>query len=105
MTDCRWDRDVKAHLLREHRSDCIAVGCKGCKPCTHDEHGNPVRHCRTRNRCTSHLGWDEAAQLVRDGVAKAIQAGKVTYDLARQREGATEVKASVFGEEIVKHMG
>jgi isocitrate dehydrogenase len=51
-----------------------------------------------------HLGWDEAAQLVRNGVAGALQAGRVTYDLARQREGATEVKASEFGDEIVNHM-
>ncbi|MGH2542500.1 MAG: NADP-dependent isocitrate dehydrogenase, partial [Ardenticatenaceae bacterium] len=52
-----------------------------------------------------HLGWDEAAGLVHQGIAGAIQAGRVTYDLARQREGATEVKASEFGEEIIRHMG
>lgn len=58
---CRWDRETKRHLTREHRDDCTAVSCGGCRPCTHDEHGNPVRHCRTRLRCTSHLGWDEHA--------------------------------------------
>ncbi len=51
-----------------------------------------------------HLAWDEAAALVRAGVAAAIQAGVVTYDLARQRQGATEVSASAFGEEIVRRM-
>ncbi|MDQ4078959.1 MAG: isocitrate dehydrogenase (NADP(+)) [Chloroflexota bacterium] len=51
-----------------------------------------------------HLGWDEAAELVRQGVEGAIQAGRVTYDLARQREGATQVRASEFGEEIVRQM-
>ena len=51
-----------------------------------------------------HLGWDEAAERVREGVAAAIAAGRVTYDLARQREGATEVKASEFGDEIIRHM-
>ncbi len=56
---CRWDREAKAHLLREHRSDCNIVECRGCLPCMHDDAGNPVRHCRTRTRCTSHLGWDD----------------------------------------------
>lgn len=51
-----------------------------------------------------HLGWNEAAELVRTGVAAAIQGGRVTYDLARQREGTTEVSASAFGEEIIRHM-
>lgn len=56
---CRWDRDAKKHLTREHLTECVTVACKGCRPCTHDEDGNPARHCRARNRCTSHLGWDD----------------------------------------------
>lgn len=57
---CRWDREAKAHLTREHLADCVDRLCKGCQPCTtHNDTGNPVRHCRTRRRCTSHLGWTE----------------------------------------------
>lgn len=56
---CRWDRLRKEHLLREHIEDCRDVMCPGCRRCTHDDQGNPVRHCRTRLRCTSHLGWTE----------------------------------------------
>lgn len=55
---CRYERETKAHLTREHKVDCVDRLCKGCQPCTQDE-GNPVRHCRTRLRCTSHLGWTE----------------------------------------------
>lgn len=51
-----------------------------------------------------HMGWDAAAELVRNGVAGAIQAKTVTYDLARQTTGATEIKASAFGEAIIAHM-
>jgi isocitrate dehydrogenase len=51
-----------------------------------------------------HLGWDDAALLVREGITGAIQSGHVTYDLARQLDGGTEVKASEFGETIIKHM-
>lgn len=58
---CRWDRDAEKHLLREHRTDCTTNGCLGCLPCTHDHDGNPVRHCRTRRRCTSHLPWGQYA--------------------------------------------
>ena len=35
---------------------------------------------------------------------RAIAAKTVTYDFARQMEGAKEVKCSEFGKEIVKHM-
>lgn len=61
MTYCRWDRTAERHLLREHRPDCTSPICRGCQPCRHDDDGNPVRHCRVRRRCTSHLGWDEHA--------------------------------------------
>lgn len=56
---CRWDRAAQAHLTREHLPECVDRDCKGCRPCTHDGDGNPVRHCRTRLRCTSHLDWHE----------------------------------------------
>lgn len=60
MKTCRYDRATKKHLTREHLPECVDVLCAGCRPCTHEE-GNPVRHCRTRARCTSHLGWTEHA--------------------------------------------
>lgn len=56
---CRYDRATKKHLLREHRAECIDRECEGCQPCTHDDAGNPVTHCRTRTRCTGHLAWGE----------------------------------------------
>jgi len=51
-----------------------------------------------------HLGWNEAAANVRDSLMSTIAAKTVTYDLARQMEGATEVKCSEFAEAMVKHM-
>ncbi len=51
-----------------------------------------------------HLGWDEAAKLVIRGLERAIQNKTVTYDLARQMEGATQVSTSGFGEQIVANM-
>ena len=51
-----------------------------------------------------YLGWREAADLIIHALKEAILAKKVTYDLARQMEGAVEVSCSQFGHEIVKHM-
>lgn len=50
-----------------------------------------------------YLGWDEAAKLIHKGLGAAIGAKKVTYDFARLMEGATEIKCSEFGDEIIKH--
>ena len=51
-----------------------------------------------------HLGWGEAADLVDHGLEKTIAQKRVTYDLARLMEGATEVKTSQFGDAIIANM-
>jgi isocitrate dehydrogenase len=51
-----------------------------------------------------HLGWKEAADLVIKGMDGAIGAKRVTYDFARQMEGATKVKCSEFGDAVIAHM-
>jgi isocitrate dehydrogenase len=52
-----------------------------------------------------HLGWKSAADLVRSALQRTIRKGTVTYDLARQIQGATEVACSRFAEEMVQQMG
>ncbi len=52
-----------------------------------------------------YLGWREAGNLLRDGVKKTIAHKIVTYDLARQMEGATEVKTSTFADAVVRNLG
>lgn len=51
-----------------------------------------------------YLGWQEAADLIYKGLQQAIASKKVTYDFARQMDGATEVKCSAFGDEVIKNM-
>lgn len=51
-----------------------------------------------------HLGWQEAAEAVRQGVIGAINAKQVTYDLARQMAGSTEVACSRFARIVVDNM-
>ena len=51
-----------------------------------------------------HLGWIEAADLILKGLNGAIGSKKVTYDFARLMEGATEIKCSAFGDNMIAHM-
>ena len=51
-----------------------------------------------------YLGWNEAADLIEKGLETAISSKRVTYDFERLMEGATLLKCSEFGEEIVKNM-
>ena len=48
-----------------------------------------------------YLGWTEAADLVEKAMDKVISSGVVTYDFARQMEGAREVRCSEFGQALV----
>jgi len=52
----------------------------------------------------AHLGWQEAAERVRQGLIGAINAKQVTYDLARQMAGSTEVACSRFAQIVIDHM-
>jgi isocitrate dehydrogenase len=51
-----------------------------------------------------YMGWQEAADLINRGLEKAISTKRVTYDFHRLMEGATLLKCSEFGQEIVKNM-
>jgi isocitrate dehydrogenase len=51
-----------------------------------------------------YMGWKEAAALINKGLEAAIASKRVTYDFERQMEGATLLKTSEFGQEIIKNM-
>jgi isocitrate dehydrogenase len=51
-----------------------------------------------------YFGWDEAADLVIKGLEKAIANKRVTYDFHRLMAGATLLKCSEFGDEIIANM-
>ena len=51
-----------------------------------------------------YLGWTEAADLILRALEKTIATKVVTYDFARQMEGAREVRCSEFGKAIVANM-
>ncbi|AMQ05815.1 MULTISPECIES: NADP-dependent isocitrate dehydrogenase [Sporosarcina] len=51
-----------------------------------------------------HLGWNEAAAMITASIEKTIVSKVVTYDFARLMDGATEVKASEFANELIKNL-
>jgi isocitrate dehydrogenase len=51
-----------------------------------------------------YLGWGEAANSIDGALEKTIRQKKVTYDLARQMEGATELKTSQFADAIISNL-
>ena len=51
-----------------------------------------------------YLGWKEAEDRTREALVRTIAQKTVTYDLARQMEGATEVTCSGFAESVVKNL-
>ena len=51
-----------------------------------------------------YMGWIEAADLILKGLNGAIASKRVTYDFARLMDGATEIKCSQFGDNIIQHM-
>jgi isocitrate dehydrogenase len=50
------------------------------------------------------IGWKDVATRLLRGVEGAIASGRVTYDLARQMPGATEVSTSAFADAIIEHL-
>lgn len=51
-----------------------------------------------------HMGWGEAARVIERALEKTVLAGIVTYDLARQLDGAREVRCSQFAAAMVDRM-
>jgi len=51
-----------------------------------------------------YIGWDEAAALIIKGLQGAILKKRVTYDFERLMDGATKLKCSEFGTEIINNM-
>ena len=51
-----------------------------------------------------YLGWDKAAKLIVKGLERSIKKTRVTYDFERLMKGATKLKCSEFGSEIISNM-
>ncbi|MHC5034892.1 MAG: isocitrate dehydrogenase (NADP(+)) [Planctomycetota bacterium] len=65
---------------------------------------NPSSLILSARMMLDYMGWREAAELILEGLKKAVAQKTVTYDLERQMEGATLVKCSEFARAIVDCM-
>jgi isocitrate dehydrogenase len=65
---------------------------------------NPTAMILSGREMLDYLGWDEAADLVRDAVEETISSGKVTYDLHRQIEGGEKLATSEFADAVVENI-
>jgi isocitrate dehydrogenase len=65
---------------------------------------NPGSSILSADMMLRHLGWTEAADLIVRSMEKSIQQKRVTYDFARQMEGATQVSCSGFGQVMIENM-
>ncbi len=66
---------------------------------------NPTAEILAGGMLLEYIGWDEVANMIREGVKRAVQAREVTYDLARKIEGATRVGTQEFAQRVIEAMG
>ncbi|RZS78771.1 NADP-dependent isocitrate dehydrogenase [Pigmentiphaga kullae] len=65
---------------------------------------NPSSEILSGRMMLQHMGWHEAADLILPAMERTIESKRVTYDFARQMEGATQVSCSGFGESVIANM-
>jgi len=65
---------------------------------------NPTAMILSGQLLFDYMGWTDTASLLVDAVETTIAEGMVTYDLARQREDATEVGTEAFADAVVDRL-
>jgi hypothetical protein len=87
-TRCKRRTGDGLYMLPEHLDDCRDRKCNGCKPCTHDDNGNPTVHCEARGSCTEHLDADHPRTCprciawVRADIAQVVRLSLLMLDQA-----------------------
>jgi isocitrate dehydrogenase len=84
---------------------CLAEPVHGSAPkYAGEDKVNPTAMILSGREMLDYLGWDDAAQLVRDAVEQTIVDRTVTYDLHRQIEGGEKLATSEFAEAVVENI-
>lgn len=65
---------------------------------------NPSSVILSGQMMLEYMGWNEAAELITKGIEGAIRNKRVTYDFERLMDGATLLKTSEFGDEMIANM-
>jgi len=84
---------------------CLAEPVHGSAPKYEGEDKvNPTAMILSGREMLDYLGWDDAADLVRDAVEQTIVDRTVTYDLHRQIEGGEKLATSEFADAVVDNI-
>ena len=84
---------------------CLAEPVHGSAPKYEGEDKvNPTAMILSGREMLEYLGWDDAADLVRDAVEQTIVDRTVTYDLHRQIEGGEKLATSEFADTVVERI-
>ena len=84
---------------------CLAEPVHGSAPKYEGEDKvNPTAMILSGREMLEYIGWDDAADLVRDAVEQTIVDRTVTYDLHRQIEGGEKLATSEFAEAVVDNL-
>jgi len=84
---------------------CLAEPVHGSAPkYAGQDKVNPTAMILSGRIMLEYLGWQDAADLVKDAIEATIAEKYVTYDLHRQVEGGTKVKTSEYAERITEHI-
>ena len=65
---------------------------------------NPTAMTLSGRLMLEYLGWDDAADLVRDALEAQVASKRVTYDIERQIEGGERIATSEFAAEVVERI-
>ncbi|MGM0381330.1 MAG: isocitrate dehydrogenase (NADP(+)) [bacterium] len=65
---------------------------------------NPTAIILSACEMLEHIGLSEAAGAIKTAIKRTVNQKTVTYDLARQMEGATKVKCSEYGEKLIENL-
>ncbi|QWC18744.1 isocitrate dehydrogenase (NADP(+)) [Halorubrum sp. 2020YC2] len=84
---------------------CLAEPVHGSAPkYAGEDKVNPTAMILSGREMLDYLGWDDAADLVREAVEETISSGQVTYDLHRQIEGGEKLATSEFADAVVEQI-
>ena len=99
--------DYVSDALAANLSDAVAMfeATHGTAPkYAGQDKVNPGSLILSAEMMLRHMGWTEAADLIIKSMEAAIGDKVVTYDFARQMEGAQEVSCSAFGDAMIARM-
>lgn len=92
---CHYDPD-RGWLTVEHRSDCKATDCKGCRPCSKS-------HCAMRDRCPNHVEQQAGIYTCPSCIGKTRRAVRAIAE--RYAELPEEFDYENIGSEVVNLHG